>query len=352
MEKRLRIFFLGPEGLETDSAGLFRGFRRLGHLVRLVSEEKYIPEVNRSFALKIMRKIVRPLFAKEYNLRILREAEIFKPNLCVVFKGNMVMPDTLVSLKNNGCIVVNFYPDVSFFTHGPYIPKCIPLYHFVFSTKSFHLRMVPELFGQKNIAFLPHGFDPEVHKPWNPTEKDMKIFGADVAFIGSWSPKKERLLSKVAKFASKKGLVLKIWGNRWHNASDPTLKPYIMGMPLEGDLYALGINCVKIVLGLLLEAVGEFPGDKITSRTFNIPGSGGFMLHERTNEVLSFFEEWKEIACFGDEDELIDKINYYLLHDEEREKIQQAGHARALREHTWVKRAEEIIEQLYNLDFL
>ena len=67
------------------------------------------------------------------------------------------------------------------------------------------------------------------------------------------------------------------------------------------------------------------------------------MLHERTDEVLSFFEEGKEIACFSDEDELIDKINYYLLHDEEREKIRQSGHAQALREHTWENRADTII---------
>jgi len=346
MCKGLRVLFIGPESLESNSAGLFRALRKLVHVIRLVNEEKFFPTVYNDIMLKGLRKVFKKSFVKEYNARILKEAEVLKPNVCLVFKGNMVMPQTLDTFKKKGIYTICFYPDLSLHTHGPFIPKCIPKYDFVFFVYSIHVKKVPEVFGQKNVAFLPHGFDPEVHKPWNPTEKDMEIFGADVTFIGSWSPKKERLLSKVAKFASKKGLVLKIWGNRWHNASDPALKSYIMGMSLEGDLYSLGISCSKIVLGLLSEGIGELPGAKITSRTFNIPGSGGFMLHERTDEVLDFYKENEEISCFSDEDELIEKIDYFLSHDEEREKIRLKGYQKALREHTWEKRAEKIIKTI------
>ena len=45
-------------------------------------------------------------------------------------------------------------------------------------------------------------------------------------------------------------------------------------------------------------------------RTFEIPASGGFMLQERSNEVLEFFEEGKEIECFSSVKELKDKINF------------------------------------------
>jgi spore maturation protein CgeB len=67
-----------------------------------------------------------------------------------------------------------------------------------------------------------------------------------------------------------------------------------------------------------------------TSRTFEIPACGGFMLHERTDEVLNFFEEGAEIACFSDEVELVDKVRYYLTHESEREKMRRAAHERCV----------------------
>ena len=141
----------------------------------------------------------------------------------------------------------------------------------------------------------------------------------------------------------------RIWGNRWQKAKDPNLTPYIIGMPLQGDLYSLGISCSKITLGLLSENVGEFPGDRITSRTFNIPGSGGFMLHERTDEVLNYFEEDNEITCFSEESELIDKIEYYLNNSEDRERIRINAYKKAIQEHTWDKRLERIMSTIYEI---
>ena len=48
-------------------------------------------------------------------------------------------------------------------------------------------------------------------------------------------------------------------------------------------------------------------------------------LSERTDEVLSFFDEGKEIECFGNIDELKEKVNYYLVHEVQRIKIAQGG---------------------------
>ena len=42
-------------------------------------------------------------------------------------------------------------------------------------------------------------------------------------------------------------------------------------------------------------APGSSEGDRTTTRTFEIPASGGFMLHERNEEVLSLYREGSEI---------------------------------------------------------
>jgi spore maturation protein CgeB len=100
---------------------------------------------------------------------------------------------------------------------------------------------------------------------------------------------------------------------------------------VNGDLYALAIACTKINIGLLSEIrPGASSGDLTTSRTFEIPACGGFMLHERTAEVLEFFSEDVEIACFGSVDELIDKVRHYLGRDDLRERMRSAAHERCV----------------------
>ena len=47
-------------------------------------------------------------------------------------------------------------------------------------------------------------------------------------------------------------------------------------------------------------------------RTFEIPASKGFMLHEKSEEVMDFFEEGKEAEYFSSPEEVLDKLKFYL----------------------------------------
>jgi len=58
---------------------------------------------------------------------------------------------------------------------------------------------------------------------------------------------------------------------------------------------------------------------------------GIFLLAERTDDHLALFEEGKEAEYFGDDEELKDKIRFYLENDEARKRIAAAGRERCLR---------------------
>jgi len=73
-------------------------------------------------------------------------------------------------------------------------------------------------------------------------------------------------------------------------------------------------------------------------RDFEVPMSGGFYMVEYMEELEEFFEIGKEIVCYHDPDDLVDKIRYYLNHENEREDIARAGRERCLKDHTWQKR--------------
>lgn len=99
----------------------------------------------------------------------------------------------------------------------------------------------------------------------------------------------------------------------------------------------------KVNLGF--SACGDTRGParqvQLRLRDFEVPMSGGFYLVEYMQELEQFFEVGKEVVCYRDPDDLVDKVRYYLERPAEREAIRAAGRARALRDHTWQRRLTE-----------
>ncbi|MFN2126353.1 MAG: glycosyltransferase [Anaerolineales bacterium] len=79
----------------------------------------------------------------------------------------------------------------------------------------------------------------------------------------------------------------------------------------------------------------DSPIKQIRLRDFEAPMSGAFYMVEYMEDLEEFFIPGKEIVCYHDEQDLTDKIKYYLAHNREREGIRQAGYKRAISEHTW-----------------
>ncbi len=341
----MRILAIGPLWRGSNAGGLFRALSRQGCLLEVMDEFYYISLLTKTKSTKILERLIRPLQEEEFNIAIRKKIELFSPEVVLVYKGAFVRPETLEFAKSKGCRLALFYPDVSMTFHGKNIPACIPLYELIFTTKTFGVKDLKDTFGVKKAYFIPHGFDPEIHRKLEVSDTDMKRFGCDVSFIGTWSPKKEQWLTVLKQKLS--GIDLKIWGEQWFKSSTDSLKSSIQYTGVVGDLYAIAIQCSKINLGILSEKVsGASSGDLITSRTFHIPGSSGFMLHERNEESVLYFKEKAEAGFFGDAEEMASATQYYLEHEQERLTIKEAGYQRALREHSLDERAKVVIGQL------
>ena len=107
-----------------------------------------------------------------------------------------------------------------------------------------------------------------------------------------------------------------------------------------GRDYRLALGGARIGLCLLRRA----NRDQHAMRSFEIPACGTFMLAERTDEHLAVFREDEEAAFFSSPQELLDKVRYYLAHEEIRRRIAIAGHARVTTGgHTYRDRLREIV---------
>ncbi|MDO8610847.1 MAG: glycosyltransferase, partial [bacterium] len=84
-------------------------------------------------------------------------------------------------------------------------------------------------------------------------------------------------------------------------------------------------------------------------RTFQVLGSGGFLLTDHVCKAQDVFAIDKEISTYSNYDELAAKVKYYLDNDEMRKKIAENGHARSIKDFSWRSWAEKIIREMRQL---
>lgn len=328
-KRSLRILFAGERWHGSDAYAYERALLRAGHAVTPIETAVFVPSGWQALWLRAMRRVLKPLMIAEYERAVIDAVNQIQPHLFVGFKAPYVTPKIMRVVKDAGVRAINIYPDISFMAHGPYLPKTLPLYDWVFTTKSFGLVDMERQLGIRRSSFLPPAFDPELHFPIALDNDDWARYGADISFIGTWSPKKERLLEVVARSVSPARI--RIWGSSWHKATSSALRDAIENKIVIGREYPKAVRASRINLALLSEqGAGASSGDLITQRTFGMPACGGFMLHERTPEVIQYFEEGTECALYSGEEELVEKVQYYLNNEEERARVAEAGRKRAL----------------------
>jgi spore maturation protein CgeB len=85
---------------------------------------------------------------------------------------------------------------------------------------------------------------------------------------------------------------------------------------------------------------------QIKGRNFEVPGCGGFLLTNPADNLTDYYDVGREVVCFESQHDMIDKIRYYLTHEDERNEIAKTGYQRTMRDHTYEKRFREIFSRI------
>ncbi len=278
------------------------------------------------------------------NLRTLNRAILARADrldILVVVKGNLVTADTLRALKTrpNPPRIIGWSPDDIYLPHNnsQVLKAAAPHYDTFYTAKSLNITQ-GELaaMGFVDPRFLHQGFDRDWHRPQpNPDSR----FAGLVTFVGFGEQDRFEKLNHLAQ----NGVPVHVWGKGWtaamHAAANDKLHIHAHG--LFGDEYADAL-CNSAVSLCFLRKLNR---DLHTSRTFEIPACGGFMLAERTDEHRAYFEEDREAVYFDDADELLEKTRRYLADPQARARIAAAGRQRCLdSDYSYHRLTRDIIE--------
>ena len=199
--------------------------------------------------------------------------------------------------------------------------------------------------GAANIDFWPLClFDAAV----DPSKTEDTILAGkrdiDILFIGALEVNKMPLIAKVKKAFGQRcrihGLAT-IKKNLYFNAKYG-LPGWVR--PVEFDEYVPLYQRVKI--GFNVHNRGDYTVGNY--RLFELPANGVMQISDGGESLNDFFKVGEEIVGYRDGDDLIEKIRYYLDHDEDRRRIALSGYRRVMRDHRFrgrMRQAGELIRR-------
>jgi spore maturation protein CgeB len=215
------------------------------------------------------------------------------------------------------------------------------LYHSPAYSRDLDMAEKLRYLGAENCDFWPHALFDAMFDPAK-TEADLMSSDRDidVIFIGALFPGKMPLIAKVKKAFGKRcrihGLT-NVKRNIYFN-----LKFGFPGWvrPTEFAEYVPLYQRSKI--GINVHNRGDYTVGSY--RLFDLPGNGVMQISDGGGFLETFFRVDEEIVAYRNADDLIDKINYYLKHDDERRRIALNGYHRVMKDHRIRERLHQAVE--------
>lgn len=194
---------------------------------------------------------------------------------------------------------------------------------------------------------LDFGCNPE----FNRSILSCKEYSYDVAVIGNggkrWKSFRKNSVELLLKPLIERGYNIAIWGKRWEHFNENLMGFKIPEYMLKGELPYEETNKVynsaKIIIGL------QNDEEMLTSRTFEVIGSGGFLLTASTKAVNNLFKNNFHLMCSSSPEDTINITEYFLKDEVARKEIARNGQLEVYAKHTYKERALQILRFLTNV---
>jgi len=342
--QNMRVLLITSDPTRWGLAACYqRAFQKRGYDARLHylfgdrSESLFVRAVSKY-------RVLHSLKLKNAEKILLTAAREFQPNLIIIAKGAEFDGGFLQQLKSTvDGVLFNIYTDSPFVYPGARglgeqsFTSAMSSYDCLFTFARF---LVPVFYlcGANKVEYLPFAHDPEMHQPTKVRPDEISLYESPIAYMGTWGTIHERWLEMLQPFG------LKIWGHHWDH------------LPFRSDLRGcwqkpgvgvngFGSNMAKVcgASGIIFNIVRAEHGCAHSMKTFEIPACKGFMLSNRTDEQLEYFQEDRCAVYFSTLEELLDKVKFYLGREDLRDKIASEGYSEAGK-HTYSDRLDNVLK--------
>ena len=321
----------------SPSPLLYHGDSSVAGPLALVDESRYLSKP--SLAARVLRRLRRqtgptePAGIGALNAAISASVRENRPRAVIVVKGGWVTAATIREIRKvAGCPIANYSTDNPF---NPVVTtinmeRCIGAFDYYFTPRLSTIDRLARM-GQKEVHFVPFGFNPMVHFP---AESNSGGKVTDVMFVGGADAVRVSQIEYLERALP--DLRIRVYGGYWGRTS----KRRLHGGVLDGRGYRLAVAGSRMCLNFGRTA----NEDGHTMKTFELPAMGACMLAEATEEHRMFLGGGAETGMFGSLDELVDQIRTLLSDEAKRESIRGLQHRiLAIPENTYAYRLRQML---------
>lgn len=321
-----KILIIGEDIFEVYAKAFWRSFLELGYKqAELFATNHYMMSSNPvgKFLIRVQNKLACGPVVRKVNKLLLAKAREKKPDLVFLYTTRVVYPTTIKKIRSYGAKIFMYNNDNPY---APYFPKYFWRNYIgglKYADKGF-------VYRQQNVKDYQNSGCADVEllrsyyiKSRNYPLENVGVSTPDVVFLGHHE-KDERC--EYIKALLDNGIKVGVMKKNWEDFEPEN--PLLVKLADTHKYYNEMLNSAKIAIVFL----SKINLDTYTRRCFEIPATKTLMVAPYTEEIAAMYEEGREVVFYRSKQEFVEKIQYYLEHEEEREKIAIAGYERLVRE--------------------
>lgn len=295
-----------------------------------------------------LKDMVMTVHVAEPGEKIAELASTIKPDLLLVLNGLSLPTEQVEAIRKEGTRTAIWLTDDPHYVDLTL--KIVPHYDFVFTHEPNCIELYQKQ-GCTSVHDLPFAaYLPQFHPNTFPAHHEREI-----SCIGSGSWDRIHFFSSILpqmmsyqtifngrgwdRFDDYRKYKHQIELNRWMNPSE------------NKEIY----NSTKIVLNLPRSHEAhednhnslQIPAYSPNRRTFEISACATLQFTDAREDLSRFYTPGIEIETFTSASELMDKIEYYLTHEDKRRDIALRGFERTWKEHSYHHRIHTLLETVF-----
>ena len=314
---------------------IVKTLEEMEHTVTFLNTRKIIADVGGERGQSIIKKYLE---------------DDYKPDVIIVLKGLEVSNNTIKYIKEKytGAKLVNWMFDVNItgmdIWKDEKYAETIKLYDTYFCSLKGVATKLNEA-GLTNVKWLPEACYPLLNGVIYMNNFQKKKYGEDIAFCGTIGHPLHANRLEILQHVASKGFNLAVWGQRvcdWKKIS-PDLQPFILEETAINDKHSMVAQSSLINLGIDQQPLLDM---SFSARIYRIMCAGGFILEQYCPGIENWFDIGKDCDVYHSKEECVDKIKYYLTHEDDRLKIAEHGRKTVIESHTFTHRMREVIKDI------